>query len=106
MRKIEISPRFKKDLKTVAKYPNFKKAKLADYVNMLANGDDLPANARDHKMSKHSPQEYQGTKNFHVAPDICVIYKMDSDSVYILRIGKHNDLNLTEFFLKKFVKNS
>lgn len=100
MKQIDISPRFKKDLKTVSKYKNFKSSKLASYTNALAAGESLPDNARDHKMSKHSPQEYQGTRNFHVAPDICVIYEMDSDKVYLLRIGKHNDLNLTEFFKK------
>ena len=100
MRKIELSPRFKKDLKLVGKYPNFKKYKLSDYINMVAAGESLPDNARDHKMSKHSPQEYQGTRNFHIAPDICVIYRMDDTAVYLLRIGKHNDLNLTEVFSK------
>ena len=100
MKIIDISPRFKKDLKTVGKYKNFKEDRLADYVNTLSDGNELPANARDHKMSKHSPTEYQGTRNFHVAPDICVIYRMDSDTIYLLRIGKHNDLNLTEIFKK------
>jgi mRNA interferase YafQ len=105
MKKIEISPRFKKDLKTVGKYNNFKDKKLSDYVNTLSDGKELPTNARDHKMSKHSPQEYQGTRNFHLAPDICVIYRMDNDNIYLLRIGKHNDLNLTEIF-KRNIKNS
>lgn len=100
MKSIEISPRFKKDLKTVGKYKNFKEERLSDYVNTLSDGNELPASARDHKMSKHSPAEYQGTKNFHVAPDICVVYRMDSSTIYLLRIGKHNDLNLTEIFKK------
>ena len=96
MKRIEMSPRFKKDLKTVSKYKNFREDRLSDYVNALSDGNELPTNARDHKMSKHSPQEYQGTRNFHVAPDICVIYRMDDSNIYLLRIGKHNDLNLTE----------
>lgn len=100
MKTIEISPRFKKDLKTVAKYKSFKEERLSDYINTLSDGNELPTSARDHKMSKHSPQEYQGTRNFHVAPDICVVYRMSSDIIYLLRIGKHNDLNLTEIFKK------
>lgn len=94
-----MSSKFQKDLKTVSKYPNFKSTKLSEYTSTLANGEDLPASARDHKLSKNSPAKYQGLRNFHVAPDICVLYYMDNDMVHLVRIGKHNDLGMTESFI-------
>ena len=96
MKKINIAPKFEKDLKKVREYKGFKKEKLATLTNMIAAGEKLPVSAQDHKMSSTSPEHYQGTRNFHVAPDICVIYRVDDSFVYLLRIGKHNNLNLTE----------
>ena len=91
-----MSPKFQKDLRTVSQYKNFKKDRLAEYTKLLANGENLPENARDHKLSKNSPEKYKGLRNFHVAPDICVLYYMDDNMVHLVRIGKHNDLGMTE----------
>ena len=66
------------------------------FVNKLAKGEQLPDSARNHKMSQVSPKHYRGLYDFHVAPDICVIYKMDDTSISLIRIGKHNHLGLTE----------
>lgn len=96
MREIYYTSAFNKDLKTVKNYPAFKSEKLKLFVGMLAAGEKLPESARDHKMKITSPKRYQGMRDFHVAPDIVVVYKIDEISISLIRIGKHNYLGLTE----------
>ena len=94
MREILYTNSFKKDLKKVRSYKIFKADKLKSFVNKLANGEELPASANNHKMASNS--HFKGIYNFHLAPDIAVLYKIDDSSVSLLRIGKHNNLGLTE----------
>ena len=100
MRKVFPTPRFNKDLKLVKKHERYAKIKtnLERYINMLINGETLPPEAKNHPLSKASPKEYKGCWDFHVIPDIVVVYRMDKDALYLLRIGKHNNLGLTENF--------
>lgn len=101
MRDIYTTNNFERDIKKVKNYQSFKPNKLKQYIELLASGEELPANARNHRLSKTSPKEYQGLYDFHVAPDICVIYKLDDSSVSLVRIGKHNNLGLTETMLNE-----
>ena len=94
MREILYTNSFKKDLKKVKSYQSFKADKLKFFVNKLANGEELPASAANHKMASNS--HFKGIYNFHVAPDIAVLYKIDNSSISLFRIGKHNNLGLTE----------
>jgi mRNA interferase YafQ len=98
MREIFYTSTFEKDLKTVRKYSSFKADKLKSYINKLANGEKLPESAHDHKMKITSPKKYQGMRDFHIAPDIVVVYKIDDTSISLIRIGQHNHLGLTENF--------
>ena len=98
MRNIDFSSSFKKDLKKVIKYPEYNQKKFNEYASLLANGQPLPANTKDHPLAKHSPAEYKGFRDYHLAPDIVVIYELNEDSVIFRRIGKHNNLGLTESF--------
>lgn len=104
MRKILYTNKFKKDLKAVKKYPQFNADVLKSYVSMKASFKELPDKAKDHKLSKSSPQEYSGLSDFHISPDICVIYGMTEDTITLYRIGKHNNLNLTETVLEKTLR--
>lgn len=94
MRDILYTSTFKKDLKKVRSYPEFKADKLKSYVNKLANGENLPDSARNHKMAGNS--SFKGFYNFHLAPNIVVLYKIDNISISLFRIGKHNHLGLIE----------
>lgn len=47
-------------------------------------------------MSKTSPKHYQGCRDFHYKSNICVIYRVKPDVVDMIRIGSHQDLELTE----------
>ena len=98
MRNVKPTPRFNKDFKLVQKSPKFKKwsAKFETYVKLLQRGESLPTEARDKSMAKHSEKEHKGCREFHAAPDIVVIYRMNNDTIELVRIGKHNNLGLTE----------
>ena len=96
MRDILYTNAFKKDLKLVKSYREFKPDRLKEYITLIAEGNNLPENAKNHKLSKSSPEKYRGLYDFHVAPDICVVYKLDKDTLTLVRIGKHNNLGLTE----------
>ena len=98
MRNVSISPRFKKDLRLVQKGPKFKKwsGKFEEYVEKLRTGESLPPEEHDKPMAKHSEKEHKGCREFHAAPDVVVIYRMNTDTVELVRIGQHNNLGLTE----------
>lgn len=96
MKEILYSNNFKKDLRKVEKYSSFKKDKLKSFVEKLAAGESLPASAKNHKLAPSSPKKYSGMYDFHIAPDIVVIYKNDDSAIILVRIGKHNQLGLTE----------
>ena len=83
-------------MKKVSKYPEFKKEILETYCKLLQQGEKLPAKAKNHALSKNSPSHYKGFRDFHVAPDICVIYQQTATEITLYRIGKHNNLELTE----------
>lgn len=73
---------------------------LKEYINLLISNKQLPKNARNHPLSKSSPKKYRGLWDFHIAPDICVLYENNRDSIILTRIGKHNNLGLTEDLTK------
>lgn len=100
MKDIDYSNEFNKDLKLVRKYPTYNEERLKNYIEALQNNEQLPKNAHNHPLSKSSPKKYKGLWDFHIAPDICVLYENNKDSIVLIRIGKHNNLGLTEDFTK------
>lgn len=93
---IEITPSFKKSYKKVSGYKSFKRDKFTYAIDALANGNALPQQYHDHAMSKTSPKRLQGMRDFHVSPNIVVVYKIDKSSIVLYDIGSHQDLGLTE----------
>lgn len=83
-------------MKKVRDYKNFKKAKYDEVIDCLVNNNPLPAIYDDHKTAKHSDKDMQGMRILHVAPNICLIYKLTDDAVYLYNIGSHQDVGLTE----------
>lgn len=100
MKRIEYKNNFKKDLIKVEQYVSFDKDILKEYVRLLINNKQLPKSARNHPLSKSSSKKYRGLWDFHVAPGICVLYENNKDSIVLTRIGKHNNLGLTESLTK------
>ena len=95
MRYIKFRGKFKKELKVVSNYPEYNEELLNEYIQMLQRGEKLPEKVRDHKLSKSSSAEYKGCREFHLAPDLLVVYKLFEDKIEFVSIGKHNTLRLT-----------
>ena len=96
MRTLDISTRFKKHLKKVKTDKKFKQAKYDEVIDCLVNNKPIPQVYDDHKAVKHSDKELQGMRILHLAPNLCMIYKISGDSVYLYDIGSHQDTGLTE----------
>ena len=95
MKTVTFGNNFKKSMKKVRSYNNYKQKELDDALRILAEGGKLPENMHDHDMVKQSREELRGTRVFHLRPDIAVVYKNNKDSIEVLDIGKHNNLRLT-----------
>ena len=95
------STKFKKSLKRVNKYKNFKMSDLAEIVDALQSRTPLDRKYNDHKVAKQSFPEIQGMRILHIKPNICLIYKVleDENLIYLYDIGSHSDTGLTEDFM-------
>ena len=98
MRQVVFGKNFKKSMKDVRSYKNYKKEELDAALKILAEGGKLPQNMKDHEMVKQSREELRGTRVFHLRPDLAVVYKLTKDTLEVLDIGKHNDLRLTSSY--------
>jgi mRNA interferase YafQ len=75
---------------------DFLKLKMTDvqytkfilYIGKLLNEEDLPSEARDHKLKGN----WDGFKEFHVGGDLLVVYRLEKDTLYLIRIGTHSQL--------------
>ncbi len=87
MLSIAIHKSFNKDLKKAQLNPT-NTAKLFMYISLLLYEEELPPTSRDHALSG----EYQDTKEFHISGDLLVIYRVEEQTLQLLRIGTHSQL--------------
>lgn len=64
--------------------------KLMQIVTLLANGETLPAEFRDHSLSGN----YSGYRECHLQPDWLLVYKIVEQQLVLTlyRTGTHSDL--------------
>ena len=81
--------RFKKDLRTAIRR-GYDIQLLQEVVSLLANGNPLPDQHRDHLLSGN----WVGFRECHIAPDWLLIYRIDSGILVLTltRTGTHSDL--------------
>ena len=84
---IAVHKTFSKDLKKAQLNPT-NTAKLFAYIALLLDGVELPSQAKDHALSG----EYWDTREFHISGDLLVIYRIEGDTLQLLRIGTHSQL--------------
>jgi len=84
------SNKFKKDLSNKVNDPKFPLTELKQITKDIVNQKELNIKYRNHKLSG----EWDGCFEFHLRPDILVIYKIDKmrNIVYFIRIGSHSEL--------------
>lgn len=86
---IKYQSTFKKDYKRVKKR-GYDTRLLEKAVGLLAEGQGLPPEYRDHALNG----DYIGCRECHIAPDWLLVYEvMEQDLIlYLMRTGTHSDL--------------
>ena len=84
---IAIHKVFTKELKKAKLNPT-NTAKLFLYISLLLNDNELPNEALDHALKG----EYKDTKEFHISGDLLVIYRLENNTLELLRVGTHSQL--------------
>ena len=80
---------FRKELKRMLKR-GADIGKLETVVNILASGEKLPPQYRDHALSG----DMAGTRDCHITPDWLLLYRIEDDVLVLTltRTGSHADL--------------
>jgi len=84
---IAIHKHFTKGLQKAKLNPT-NTAKLFLYISLLLNEDDLPSEARDHTLLG----DYKDTNEFHISGDLLVVYRVEANTLELLKIGTHSQL--------------
>jgi len=84
---LERTKVFKKDISKL-KFSNQHYTKYILYLGMLLEEKILPTEAKDHELKGN----WQGYKEFHISGDLLLIYKIENEILYLVRIGTHSQL--------------
>ena len=87
MRVLAFKSTFKKELKRMSKR-GAKLEKLQTILVILQNDKILPERNRPHMLSG----EWRGFMECHIEPDWLLIYRIESNTLYLERTGSHSDL--------------
>ncbi|MCL1114136.1 type II toxin-antitoxin system YafQ family toxin [Shewanella basaltis] len=88
MYKLEYSSQFKKDFKKVAKLPIPDVIEVGHVITSLQQGQKLAEKYVDHSLSGN----WANYRDCHVKPDLVLIYKVESITLKLARIGSHSEL--------------
>ena len=90
MLEIFESSAFKKDRKRESKNSHNKDIdqRIVEDLSLISKGVVLPSKYRLHKL--RGP--YSGFLECHVKPDLLMIFRLEDNSVYLLRLGSHSEL--------------
>ena len=89
MRTFSRTSQFKKDVKRAGKRGK-DLAKLKVILDLLIDGDPLPAEYKDHPLRG----EFAGSRDCHIGPDWILIYTLTDNGAHVCfeRTGTHSDL--------------
>lgn len=88
MLKIEYSTQFKKDFKKIIKLSITDIAETGYVIKLLQLEKNLPEKYVDHALSGN----WSNYRDCHIKPDLVLIYKVESDSLKLARIGSHSEV--------------
>lgn len=92
MLNVRFSGQFKKDFKKIKKqgFSNDEEKEFMNIIEDLCKQKPLNEKYHDHPLNGN----YNGTREFHLRPDLVVIYKVkDKDlELLMLRMGSHSEL--------------
>lgn len=84
---LAVHKAFTKDVKKAKLNPT-NTAKLFLYISLLLNREELPNEARDHDLTGN----YKDTREFHISGDLLVVYRVEENTLELLRLGTHSQL--------------
>ena len=86
---IEYTGQFKKDLKR-AKKREKNVGRLKEIMDLVANGDPIPKNLKEHALSGN----WSHHRELHIEPDWLLVYRYKNEKSIIIfvRTGSHSDL--------------
>ena len=86
---IKYQTAFKKDYKRIKKR-GYDTRLLEKTIKLLAEGQGLPAEYKDHALSG----DYSGCRECHIAPDWLLVYEVREKELllYLTRTGTHSDV--------------
>ena len=86
---VKRTSQFKKDYKAALRR-NLDMKLLDDVIAMLANGQTLPQQYKDHPLKGN----YKGHRECHIQPDWLLVYRLKKEILVLLLVqtGKHNEL--------------
>ncbi len=85
---LEYSTQFKKDFKKITKMPITDVIGICGVISELQKGKTLTNRYADHRLTG----DWSGYRDCHVKPDLVLIYKIDSNTLKLARIGSHSEL--------------
>ena len=84
---IRQTSRFKKDVKlSMKRRKDFSKFK--EVIECLTSAQELEGRYHDHSLIG----DYFGARECHIEPDWLLIYRVEGDSLILIRLGTHSDL--------------
>lgn len=87
--KISRHKQFKKDFSKYFKVMSDKHFQsFVDAISLLINNKTLPPEYKDHQLKG----ELSKFREFHIGGDLLVIYTIENDVLYLLRLGTHSEL--------------
>jgi mRNA interferase YafQ len=87
--KLSRSKQFKKDMRNYASKMTDKHFEaLVEALGCLMSGDALPERFRDHGLSGR----LAGYRELHLGGDMLVLYAVEHEVVYLLRLGTHAEI--------------
>jgi mRNA interferase YafQ len=87
MLKIDYTNSIKKDLKKY-KYQKSVLLELENVIELLVNQRSLPTKHRDHTLTGN----WTSYRECHVKNDTLLIYKIEKNTLFLLRFGSHSEL--------------
>jgi len=87
MLNLVVSNKFKKDLELKRKQ-NKDLSKIKEVLEIIRQGKIIKKKYKDHQL-KGDMKDY---RELHVEPDWLLVYKVDGDTLFLIRTGSHSEL--------------
>lgn len=85
--RIQEGSGFRKDVKRM-KQRGKSLTELKNVITLLANGQKLPGNYKDHSLER----EWSEYRECHLREDFLLICKIEDDTLILERVGTHSEL--------------